>query len=114
MKFGNPLIYLIASITGSVFVLILGSFVDELAPRMVKKAISFLGMNSLIILGTHQFIMLVMHIPTHDVITLDVLLSIIIMIVEVPVIYLINKVKKYYSERKNDGERNTTNPTEMS
>jgi fucose 4-O-acetylase-like acetyltransferase len=98
----NPIIYILSALIGSAFIISLISIIDDLNDKnLIAKILNFYGTESLNIMGTHQILMLIMFIPIKNNYLLNVLFCILILIAEIPVVFLIRKIKKYSIQTKN-------------
>lgn len=101
LKFGNLILYVFNGVTLSIGVIVISKKVSS------NKLLQFLGRNTMIILGTHHWMtrLFVMNFPNATVIT-AIIAFIIIMIIEIPIIYLINNYTPWMLGKFNKKEIN--------
>lgn len=87
LHYGNPLLFILAAVSSSVLIMGIGNKFQN------EKYISYFGENSLIILGTHQIFLTLFQYATSEsfVDSYWFLFFITTIIIEVPVIYVINR-----------------------
>lgn len=93
LKIGNPFLFLLNSIIGSLIPISGLVILDKIKNYKFKNALAFFGVHSLAVMGTHQAIMLLLHIPTADNFLINLALCFLIMTVELPLCILIKKLK---------------------
>lgn len=100
LKVGNPLIYFICAILGTLS-LIFFSLIIEVLPdnNLVRKTLMFFGLQSLNIMGTHQTLMLLLFIPEYENYFLNIALCIFVLIAELPVIFIIKKITSLFKRK---------------
>ena len=91
MNFGNGIVYFLNAMLGSFVVLSIVSLFEKAHVEKVLFILEYYGKNSLVVLGTHQIIMLILKVPIKNNFILNILFCCLIMIFEIPIIYLINK-----------------------
>ena len=94
LKFGNTGGgYLWGALTGSGFLFLLIAEVERLGIEWGKGILQYYGKNSLIVMGTHQAIMMGLRIPIQESFMWNVVLCSLILAAEIPVIWLVHKIK---------------------
>ena len=63
--------------------------------KTLKNVITFYGKESLVIMGTHQVIMMLLHVPISKSIWLNIVFCIAVLLAEIPVIHLIKKLRNF-------------------
>lgn len=66
----------------------------------VARVVDFYGRSTMIVMGTHQVIMLILMIPIKMNYGLNIVYCIVVLLAEIPMIFLINKIKSYGKESK--------------
>lgn len=111
--YSNIILYLTSSITGSLIVLKVASCIDKIDCR-IKIFLKYIGQNTLIILGTHKLIIEVIryvdgkfmaHMLPRLSFAEGIVFSIIVLIIEIPVIKIINYYFTWILGRKKMEER---------
>lgn len=85
-------IYIANALIGSIWIFIVGMFIEK-SRLKVARVIEFYGKSTMIVMGTHQVIMLILMIPIKTNYWLNIVCCIFVLLTEIPVIYLINKIK---------------------
>lgn len=95
LHFGNPVLYLLNAYLGTVMILAILSAL-EISPvgAEARNVLKYFGNNSLIVLGTHQVLMLVCRIPVKEGYLWNIFWCIAVLVLEVPVICAITKLRK--------------------
>ena len=99
LNFGNPISYMLNALIGSVMIFCIACIIDKIKLSYCKEIFLFFGRNSLIVMGTHQVLMLLLHIPNQNELGLSVIFCIIVMVMEIPCIFGINSIKNFKYER---------------
>lgn len=95
-QFNNPVLYLIGGIIGTYFILCLSQ-------KITKKSLEKIGGNSLIIMGTHQNVMVIINGITGDsvyTITIQIIVLVLLIIYESLTIILYNKYVPFFVGKK--------------
>lgn len=97
-QLNNPLLFAIGAVSGTYFALYLCSFKNKL-----NKILKYFGKNSLIIMGTHQQILILLHhfsgIDTFSIFT-GIIALVITLIIELPIIYVFNRFLPFLIGKK--------------
>lgn len=93
LRIGNPFLFLINSILGSLIPITLFVVLDRIKKVRIEKALAFFGIHSLTVMGTHQVIMLLLRIPISESLFMNVLFCFLIMLIEIPVCLFVYKLK---------------------
>lgn len=101
LKFGRYSLYIMNALIGCAMMFAISVFVVKINCNALKEIIAFYGKESLIIMGTHQVIMLVLRIPNSNSIWLNIVFCVVVLLAELPVIYWVKRLRKIV--RKNFG-----------
>lgn len=93
LRIGNPFFYIVNALLGTIAMMMIVYSAEAFLENRFFLALTFFGKNSLIIMGTHQIIMLIIRCPISDRFLINLLLCLLILFIEIPVIILINKIK---------------------
>lgn len=100
LKYNNPIIYLLCGVIGSVLIL----FTLKKFNNFNSKYLTYFGLNSIVIMATHQNIIKVCQIVSNNNLK-DILggtlLLITIIILEIPLVYIVNKYLPFMLGRLN-------------
>lgn len=100
LKIGNPLIYFICAILGTLSLIFFSLIIEGLSDNnLICKILMFFGLQSLNIMGTHQALMLLLFIPEQENYLLNIALCIFILIAELPVIFIIKKITSLFKRK---------------
>lgn len=94
LNFGRYLLYIINAMLGCAMIFALCVCLEKTSCKTLKNIVAFYGKESLVIMGTHQIIILVLCIPISNSILLNIVFCIAVLLVEIPVIYLLKKIRK--------------------
>lgn len=94
LNFGNPILYVTNALIGCAMMFATCVCLEKTSFKTLKNVITFYGKESLIIMGTHQVIMMVLRIPTSNSIGLNIVFCIAVLLAEIPIIHLIKKLRK--------------------
>lgn len=92
-------IYAVNALVGTIWIFIVAMF-SEKSRLKVARVVDFYGKSTMIVMGTHQVIMLILMIPIKINYGLNIIYCIAVLFVEIPIIFLINKIKSYGKEAK--------------
>lgn len=81
LNYGNPLLYTIMGITGTLSIISLFKSI-----KLKSKLLSYIGANTLIIMATHQVLLLVFN----QIMSNNIIVFMLTLITEIPIIYVIN------------------------
>lgn len=101
LNFGRYSLYIINAMIGCAMLFAICVYLEKTSFKTLKNVITFYGKESLIIMGSHQVIMLVLPIPISNTIWLNIVFCIAVLLAELQVIHLIKKLRKI--SRKNFG-----------
>lgn len=94
LNFGRYPLYIINAMIGCAMMFAISVFIEKTSCNTLKNILVFYGKQSLVIMGTHQVIMMVLRIPISNSIWLNIAFCIVVLLVEIPVIYLIKGLRK--------------------
>lgn len=86
------IIYISNALLGSIWIILIVK-VYELIFMIISKRVDFYGKASRIIMETHQIVMLLLRIPIKENYCWNLIYCAIVLIVELPIIIILNKVK---------------------
>ena len=92
-------IYGVNALVGTIWIFIVAMFIEK-SRLAVARIVDFYGKSTMIVMGTHQVIMLILMIPIKMNYWLNFVYCIIVSLAEIPVILLMNKIKSYGKEAK--------------
>lgn len=93
------IIYVTNAFIGTIWIFFVAMFIEKYHSAIVK-IVEFYGKSSMVVMGTHQVLMLILMIPIKMNYWLNFVYCIVVLLVEIPVIFLINKIKNYGKEYK--------------
>lgn len=93
------IIYVTNAFIGTIWIFLVAMFIEKYHSAIVK-IVEFYGKSSMVVMGTHQVLMLILMIPIKMNYWLNFVYCIVVLLVEIPVIFLINKIKNYGKEYK--------------
>ncbi len=92
LSFKNPFIYILNALFGTGAVIIASICLEKI--KWINSVFAFFGCNSLIVMGTHQILMLLLFIPIKGNVFLNALNCVILLLIESLLIFLIQYIKR--------------------
>ncbi|MFR5057632.1 acyltransferase family protein [Faecalimonas umbilicata] len=92
-------IYIVNALAGTIWIFIVAMSIEK-SHAAIVRIVEFYGKSSMIVMGTHQVIMLILMIPIKMNYWLNFVYCIVVLLAEIPVIFLVNKIKSYGKESK--------------
>lgn len=99
LRFGSPVLFIMNALSGSAAILSLAVLLEKSAGYKAFRGVPDIGKESLMVMGTHQIVMLVLKIPILDGFLINVLLCMVVMIVEFLLISVAQKERKRLNEK---------------
>jgi fucose 4-O-acetylase-like acetyltransferase len=100
LKISNPLIYFANAIFGAISIIFVALVIDILnSSNYLHKILTFFGLHSLNIMGTHQILQLILFIPIPNNYLLNIAFCILILIAELPIIFIIKKITSLFKRK---------------
>ena len=93
LNLGNPVLYILNALVGCSMIFTICACLVKSNCDICKKIFCFFGRESLIVMGTHQALMILLHIPIKESVLLNLMFFAIIMVSEVPCVFLIRKMR---------------------
>ncbi|MCQ2420445.1 MAG: acyltransferase family protein [Clostridia bacterium] len=103
LRYSNPFLFIMNGVLGTTSVLLLAIVLERLCPKTLLRPVLFFGKETLVILGTHQLLMLLLQIPVSDLLLMNILYCAIILIIEIPIVFLIRQIRSLFQKRKANG-----------
>lgn len=100
LQFGNPVLFVVNAFLGSAMILIIACYLHS--DSFIQRLLCFYGENSLVVMGSHQILMLLLHIPISERYGMNVLFFVIISVLEVPIVLLCQLTKNMLEHRFNN------------
>lgn len=92
LNLSSVTVYISNALIGTMWIFLV-ALVFEKNCSIIAKVLEFYGKSSLIVMGTHQVIMLLLAIPIKKDYWLNFVYCIIVLMVEIPILLIVNKVK---------------------
>lgn len=86
------IVYISNAFIGTMWIFLV-AIVCERKFSIVSKVLDFYGKASLVVMGTHQIIMLLLTVPIKKNYWINVAYCIMVLVAEIPVIIIVNKIK---------------------
>lgn len=92
LKLDLPEVYVLNALIGTLLVIV-AAMVFEEKFHIISLMLEFYGKNSLIVMGTHQVIMMICNIPVIQGYLWNLVCCVVVLLVEIPVIIFIKKMR---------------------
>lgn len=111
---GNPLLFMISSLTGSIFILKISDVIVKKLNNSMVRTLKLFGKNSIIIFGTHMIFISFFRFFIDDFINNMILRNIVLTIIAIIIEYFIVIIYDKYKNRKEEKYENSNDWTQKS